>query len=126
MKNVVIFWFSGTGNSLLVAKKVRDIYVEHGHSVSFIEIRAALQVDLSHYDTVGLIFPVAGQGTYPFVWEFIENLPNGEGKDIFMIDTMGAVSGGIVGPVKRIVSKKKFNPIGALEVVMPNNFFKML
>ena len=118
-----LYWFSGTGNSLLVAKAVRDSFISHNYDVEFVQIKEGMIADVSNADIVGLVFPVAGQGTYPFVWKFIENLPNGEGKDIFMVDTLGAVSGGIVGPVKGIVKSKKYNPVGALEIVMPSNFF---
>ena len=43
--------------------------------------------------------------------------------DIFMVDTLAGMSGGIVGPVHEIVKKKGYNPIGAKEIVMPPNIF---
>ncbi len=56
--------------------------------------------------TVGLAFPVALFSTYPFVWEFAENLAPGRGKEIFMVDTLAGFSGGVVGLMKRVVSAR--------------------
>jgi len=40
-----------------------------------------------------------------------------------MVDTLGGFSGGIVGPMREIVKKKGYDPIGALEIQMPPNIF---
>lgn len=45
-------------------------------------------------------FPVAVLSTYPFVWNFITSLASAFGTEIFMVDTLGGFSGGIVGPVR--------------------------
>jgi ferredoxin len=78
-------------------------------------------VDLDH--TLGIAFPVAILSTYNFVWDFARSLPEARGTKIFMVDTLGGFSGGIVGPMKEIVKKKGYNPIGACEIIMPPNVF---
>ncbi|HOI81438.1 MAG TPA: hypothetical protein PLP89_09520 [Synergistales bacterium] len=60
--------------------------------------------------------------TYPFVWDFVENLPDGNNKDIFMLDTLAGLSGGIVGPLKKAVSARGYCPTGATEIRMPSNY----
>lgn len=79
------------------------------------------KINLNH--TIGLGFPVAEHSTYEFVWKFIKSLPQTNGTKIFMVDTMAGFSGGIVGPLKRIVEKKGYTPIGACEIIMPSNIF---
>jgi ferredoxin len=65
---------------------------------------------------------VALFSTYPFVWEFAENLAKGRGREIFMIDTLAGFSGGIVGPMRRVVSARGYRPVGAVEIRMPSNY----
>jgi ferredoxin len=124
MKSTFIdfYYFSGTGNTLLAVRAMAEYFQENNFTVAInrIEKSKPKEINLSH--TIGLAFPVAVQSTYPFVWKFINNLPEADGTDIFMLDTMGAFSGGLVGPLKRVLKKKGYNPIGAKEIVMPNNF----
>lgn len=117
------YYFSGTGNTLLVVQKMKEIFEKSGVTVNLLRIEQSnpSEIDLSH--TIGLGFPVAGQGTYPFVWDFVKGLPDASDTKIFMVDTMMSFSGGIVGPMKKIVQSKGYIPIGAQEIYMPSNFF---
>jgi ferredoxin len=72
---------------------------------------------------IGLAFPVAYQSTFPFVWDFINRLPEVNGTKIFMVDTLAGFSGAIVGPLKKTLLKKGYEPIGAKEIIMPRNIF---
>ncbi len=118
-----IYVFSGTGNTLLAVRKMRDVFVAKGLEVNLLPLDRTdpKSIDTSH--TIGLGFPVAEQGTYPFVWDFARALPLTEETEIFMIDTMMAYSGGVVGPMRKIVLGNGYKPIGALEIAMPNNYF---
>ncbi|MBM4242176.1 MAG: 4Fe-4S ferredoxin [Euryarchaeota archaeon] len=123
LKTVDIYYFSGTGNTLLVVKKMRDVFVEKGTEVNLLKIEKSSPEDVNLEHTIGLGFPVAGFSTYPFVWEFIESLPQTKGTKIFMVDTLGGFSGGIVGPLREKLKKKGYKPIGAREIIMPPNIF---
>ena len=123
-ENLDFYYFSGTGNTLLVVRKMREVFEQHGVDVRLHRIETSSppqQADPQH--ALGLGFPVAEQGTYPFVWDFIKKLPPSDDTPIFMVDTMMAFSGGVVGPVRKIVKSKGYTPIGALEINMPNNLF---
>ncbi len=117
------YYFSGTGNTLLVVKKMRDTFEEKGVDVNLHKIEESdpKEVNLEH--VIGLAFPVAVLSTYPFVWDFIKSMPHANGTRIFMVDTLGGFSGGIVGPLREIVIKKGYFPIGAMEIQMPPNIF---
>ena len=122
--NVVDFYyFTGTGNTLLVAREMAKTFSGNGIEVNFhrIETSDPNEVDLSHM--VGLAFPVACQSTYLLVWEFIRALPECEGTEIFMVDTLLSFSGAIVGPLKKVLKSKGYRTIGAREVCMPGNWF---
>jgi len=121
-KNIDFYYFSGTGNTLLVVKKMKEVFESKGVAVTLFPIEKSdpTKVNLQH--VIGFAFPVAIQGTYPFVWNFIESLPLTEDTKIFMIDTLQKFSGGVVGNIKKIVKKKGYEPIGAKEIKMNNNF----
>ena len=51
-------------------------------------------------------------------------MPHVSGTGAFLLDSLGIYSGGILGPVKTILRKKGFKPLGAKEIIMPNNYFK--
>ncbi|MGF7118833.1 EFR1 family ferrodoxin [Methanobacterium oryzae] len=123
MNLIDFYYFSGTGNTLLVVKKMQETFEENGIKVNLYKIEESdpKSVNLDH--TIGIGFPVAFFSTYPFVWDFLKSLPNANGTDIFMVDTLGGISGGIVGPLQEIIKKKGYNPIGAKEIQMPLNIF---
>ncbi len=121
--NIDFYYFSGTGNTLLVVKKMKDTFEEEGINVNLFKIEDSNPANINPEHTIGVAFPVAYLSTYPFVWKFIKSLPQVNGTDIFMVDTLGGFSGGIVGPMREIVKKKGYNPIGAKEIQMPINVF---
>ncbi len=123
MQNVDLYYFSGTGNTFLVAKKMVETFQDNGIEANLLKIEDSNPDEINLEHTIGLGFPVAELSTYEFVWDFIKALPEANGTNIFMVDTLGGFSGGIVGPVREIVKKKGYDPIGAKEIVMPPNIF---
>lgn len=124
-KIIDLYWFSGTGNSLFVTKKIRDKLNLLGYECSLLPIEMVDSNSISKDNTIRIIVPVAMQGTFPLVWNFIKDLPIVNNTQIFLVDTLHAYSGGIKGPIKKIVTKKGFKPIGAIEIIMPNLFLKI-
>jgi len=123
MDSIDFYYFSGTGNTLLIAQRVAEVFKRRGFNVTLKRMECANQpliIDKEHL--VGLAFPVAGS-TYPFVWDFINALPDVSGTKIFMVDTFAGYSKGIVGPLKKVLMKKGYETIGAKEIIMPSNIF---
>jgi ferredoxin/flavodoxin len=122
-KSIDFYYFSGTGNTMLVVRKMAEIFQEEGYIVNFekMEISESSEVNTGH--TIGLGFPVAILSTYNLVWDFVKSLPDVQGTEVFMVDTMGGYSGGLVGPLRVILERKGYQPIGACEIVMPVNIF---
>jgi ferredoxin/flavodoxin len=124
METVDFYFFSGTGNTLLVVKKMQETFQKNGIQVNLHKIEESNPEYVNVDHTIGLGFPIAELSTYNFVWKFIRALPDTNlNTEIFMVDTLGGFSGGIVGPVHEIVKKKGYTPIGAKEIVMPPNIF---
>ena len=120
--NIDFYYFSGTGNTLLAMKAMRDVFVRAGCAVQLYPIEKTNPGDLNLGNTIGLAFTVAAQSTYPMVWRFLERMPKTHDTRVFMVDTMGKFSGGIVGPLRRLLEAKGYQTIGAKEIIMPSNF----
>lgn len=118
---IYIYFFSGTGNTFLIASKIHETFEKNGYESYLKTIRNKEKAFFPEKCHIGLIFPVAMQSSFPIVWDFIHNLPEGLGRKVFMADSMQIFSGGIVGPMKKVLSSKGFNCIGAKEFKMSNS-----
>lgn len=116
------YYFSGTGNTYLIVEKMAEVLREKGVTVNLFRMETfnPENIDISH--TIGLGFPVAVQTTYRFIWDFIEDMPDGMGAEVFMVDTLAQFSGAIVGPLKKFLQGIGYKTIGAKEIIMPSNF----
>lgn len=123
ISNIDFYYFSGTGNTMLIVQKMTEVFRENGYYVNLHRIEHSNGSEINTDNVIGLGFPVAIFSTYNIVWEFIKSLPEVDGTDIFMVDTLGGYSGGLVGPLRHLLEKKGYNPIGACEIVMPINIF---
>jgi len=123
MKNIDFYYFSGTGNTYIVVKKMAEIFEKNGIKTQLFKIEHTEPNDVKPDHTIGLGFPVAELSTFSFIWKFIRDMPSSEGTEIFMVNTLAGFSGGIVGPLRRIVQNKGYIPIGAKEIIMPPNIF---
>lgn len=124
MKTVDFYCFSGTGNTHLVVDRMMQVLRTHGAAVRIRRIEAADPKGIDPERVLGLAFPVAAQSTYPFVWEWLEGLPKVHHTPVFVVDTLAAYSGGLLGPLGRLLSGKGYRLLGAREIVMPNNFLR--
>ncbi len=102
MKNI-IFYFSGTGNSLRVAK----IIAQKIKNVNLISIKADLSdVDLSHAETVGFVCPVYEWDIPKPVKTFIENLRVPPEAYVYAVVTYVLVRGRCFETIAEILKQK--------------------
>jgi len=122
-KKIQFYYYSGTGNTLLVAWEMVTVFQEHGIDATMHRMEDVHEVTVCEDTVLGLAFPVAFQSTFPFIWAFFHSLPEGRGTEVFMVDTLMSFSGAIVGPLKKLLTSKGYTCIGAKEIVMPTNYF---
>ncbi|HEX2945742.1 MAG TPA: EFR1 family ferrodoxin [Clostridia bacterium] len=95
MKSAGIFYFSGTGNTEIVAKMISDSFVRHEYSVDLIKIeditKSRQKVDAEKYDLIGIGSQVIAFGCPRIVYDFLKYLPDGNGKKLFIFRTAGGV-----------------------------------
>jgi ferredoxin/GNAT superfamily N-acetyltransferase/flavodoxin len=120
--SVELFVFTGTGNSLLVAQAAAETLKREGLPVRLRSMDSPSPASLGEEVALGLAFPVACFSTYPAVWRFIESLPAGNGREVFVMGTCGGFPGGMQGPLGKVLRKKGYNPIAAKFFVMPGNY----
>ena len=148
MKNVKLIYFSGTGNTYLVMRMMQARFEMKGFNVVLEKMSDGNRSDENQsdeikskqnssdqyssdknsslssgidYELIGIVFPVAVQSTFPNVWAFVNQMPNGNGQKIFMADTMESYSGGVIGPMRQLLRSKGYRCIGAMEFKMPTS-----
>ncbi|MCU0607032.1 MAG: EFR1 family ferrodoxin [Candidatus Edwardsbacteria bacterium] len=120
---VDLYYFTGTGNTLLAAREVQKTLIGRGRQCALhrIETSDPAAVDPTH--VLGLGFPIAGFTTYPLVWTFIEKLPRSQGAPAFAFATMGGMAFAAMGPLGRILDSKGYHLLGATQISMPTNLW---
>lgn len=121
MKRVCLYYFSGSGNTWKLVQQIEAIFEKEGYDCQLYDMAKTTVDKLEDCHYVGLLFPVAIQSTFPLVWSFVEALPATEGQKIFMLDTLQDFSGGIVGPMKKTLTKKGYDCVGAKEIKMSSS-----
>lgn len=100
-KNVV-FYFSGTGNSLLVAQKIKANLMDC--DIVPMGINVGYNLD-AQYDTIGFVYPTYFQGLPHIVTKFIKKIQLNKQKDayVYAIATCGGSSGNALNQAKSII-----------------------
>ena len=121
-----IYVFSGTGNTLLVANKIAETFNKNNNSCSVVRMENIKSSDISLDGTIGIGWTVAFWNTYPFVRDWIDNLPDGRGTKVFLFDTMGDSSCKMIAHIAEILQSKKYKVMATKGFIMPNNFLLVL
>ena len=114
-----VYYFSGTGNSLYVAKDIAALL-----DAELIPIASAAKKDIisSEADVVGIVFPVYISELPIIVKRFAEKLSAKAGY-IFAIATFGGASGMSLYLLKDILAKNNLKLSAGFGVHMPQNAF---
>lgn len=122
---VILAVFTGTGNTLVAAEQLSQRLAAAGKSVRLVPMEKPALLDAAGFDkdtTLGLAVPVACFTTYPTAWRFIDALPEGGGRGVFFLATMGGFGAGMQGPVGRALVRKGYRLIAAATVVACGNY----
>lgn len=116
-----IYYFSGTGNSLAVAK---DLTSQLEDCTLIPIARAIKEKQLKpNSNKIGVVFPVYGWGLPALVAEFINKLDISDIKYCFGIATLaGSINGGAIKQLQRILNKKGGTLNFGNYIKMPNNY----
>lgn len=125
----MIFYFSGTGNSLYIAKRIADHLNEPLVSISAAinTGKEHLEYRLAENERVGFIFPTHAWGPPGMVLEFIRKLkltPD-RGSYIYAVATCGGNIANTMKVMEASLKNKAWALQGCFSVKMPNNYILM-
>lgn len=132
-KKTAIFYFSGTGNTELVAARLAEALGRNGCSTDLYRIeeitKGRLTVDYEAYGLIGIGHPVLGFGASGLVERFAGMLParsGGAPKPAFVFKTASSphyVNHSASDAVIGILRSKGYDPFHNSIFAMPCNFF---
>ncbi len=115
----VIYYFTGTGNSLAVARKIAK---ELGDT-KLLNIRYNQnELDATQFERVGIIFPVYYYKLPVFVESFIGRLTLNPSQYIFGVATYGGMRGDSLVCLRQLLQEKGCTLKGEFSVFMPGNY----
>ncbi|MFH1416201.1 MAG: EFR1 family ferrodoxin [Elusimicrobiota bacterium] len=114
----VLYYFTGTGNTLSVAKKLAN---ELGNTEICSIVKALKNNDFRKADRIGILSPVYVFDIPNIVRDFIETLPADTGDYYFAVCTTGEMPDGVLGRISELFGKKGIKLSAAYYVPMPGN-----
>lgn len=118
-----IFVFSGTGNSLHIAKKLQgEIGDTNLIKVNHTLLQSPIVIDAN---IVGFIFPVHYFGPPVIIRQLIHFIKTINAEYIFALATNGGAVGNTLKIFSKLLKKKGASLQGAFSLLMPSNHIKM-
>lgn len=128
LKNAVIFYFTGTGNTqevLLMLVRALDM---EGFKTDCLQIdnctAKSNTLDFAKYDAIGIGYPVWAFNAPEVVERFLKTLPRAEGKPAFIFKTLGEpffANDASSFRIGRLLKKKGYRPDYERQFIMPYN-----
>jgi ferredoxin/flavodoxin len=121
MGKAEVYYFSGTGNSLTVAKMVAERLGGELIPIACVIDREKIEPDA---DVIGIVFPVYYTDLPNLIRRFAEKLDNTEGKYIFGIANYGGAAGDSLKTLDRILRARGEKLSAGFGLHMPQNSFR--
>jgi flavodoxin/Fe-S-cluster-containing hydrogenase component 2 len=117
--NTTIFYFTGTGNSLKVA---RDLEVELGDAEVSSIPRAISEKKVLTAERIGIVYPVYMFGMPLIIKKFINQLAADKNNYIFAVATYGGLAGGAISQAASQLKRRGLKLSAGFSVQMPGNY----
>lgn len=118
LDDLEIFWFSGSGNSLALA---RELAVQTGAKLKPLATLISAKSISSSANTVGLVFPVYDFKAPAFIEEIISKFEGLENKYLFALCTYGISPLKCLAKLQDQLTAKGFTLQAGFAVMMPHN-----
>ncbi|WP_410511704.1 EFR1 family ferrodoxin [Paenibacillus sp. BR2-3] len=129
-RKTAMFYFSGTGNTEIIAKRFKDAFKRRNQGVELFRIEDILKgkrsVEYGTYGLIGIGHPVLGFGASGIVERFVEQLPESCGTPAFVFKTASSphyVNYGASNTILRHLRDKGYEAFHNSILAMPCNFF---
>lgn len=137
-KNIIIYYFTGTGNALKAARWIIEEATRIGIPAELHSIDRGYYPDPDSIDSatlVGFVYPTHGFNTAPSMLNFLMKFPRGKGTHAFVLNTRaGSKIFNVLGPgisglaqilPMIILSLKGYSIRGGLPLDMPSNWISL-
>jgi len=123
-KKILLYFFSGTGNTLFVVKTFASEISKYGIDTEIIPLPSPVPESIPDDTVLCIAFPVYSQTAPPFVCDWLRSLPETKkGTPVIIISTLAGFSGLVKGPFHYLLRKKGYKPLAVREFIMPPNYF---
>lgn len=114
-----VYYFSGTGNSLVVARDIAKRIDGKVVSIPSVVNEESIRIDA---DVVGIVFPAYYMRMPGIVERFVNKLANIQDRYIFAIVTVGGIAGGVLPRLSEAIDKRGGSLSAGFIVRMPANY----
>ncbi|MFP4497957.1 MAG: EFR1 family ferrodoxin [Vulcanimicrobiota bacterium] len=123
MLKAKIFYFSGTGNTEFVSKKIKEEFEKKNIETKIMAIETIEgKPDTEELEYIGVGFPVYALSVPMIVEKFINSLPEAKsGQKAFAFSTSAGLVGGAVFKAVGLLRKKGFSMVYSPSFTMPGN-----
>ena len=112
----MILYFSGTGNSLAVARKIAEAVDDQ-----VLPLTEAVQQDLTNEQRIGLVFPTYDFNMPPAVRTLVPRLKISKEAYVFTVVTCGSMAGNCIWVLRRLLREKGIELAYSHKVSVPDN-----
>lgn len=118
----VLYYFSGTGNTMWVANKIKETFRNYGIDISLIDMESEQPINIKCYDFMIIGSPVHS-GTEPkIVGDFFRKLPDVKKKiKTIVYSTQSSKSSSAVLSMAKSLTQKGYDIFIQTSIRMPNN-----
>ena len=112
----MILYFSGTGNSLAIARKIAEAINDQ-----VLPLTEAVHQDLTNEQRIGLVFPTYDFNMPPAVRTLVPQLKISKEAYVFAVTTCGAQAGNSLWTLRRLLRQKGIELAYAHKIRVPDN-----
>ena len=112
----MILYFSGTGNSLAIARKIAEAINDQ-----VLPLTEAVQQDLTNEQRIGLVFPTYDFNLPPAMPEMVSRLNISPKSYVFTVVTCGSMVGNCIWVLRRLLREKGIELAYSHKVSVPDN-----
>ena len=112
----MILYFSGTGNSLAIARKIAEALNDQ-----VLPLTEAVRQDLTNEQRIGLVFPTYDFNMPPAVRTLVPRLKINPKAYVFAVVTCGSMAGNCIWVLRRLLREKGIELAYSHKVSVPDN-----
>lgn len=126
MKKIIIYYFSGTGNTWWLSNELKKQLDQKGHQTLCHSIETLtddeVQTQLLNLDHIVIGFPVYGSTAPKLMLDFINHLPDAKfGQSVSIFGTQAIASGDTAYYISKLLDKKGYHVLHTMHFIMMTN-----